>query len=255
MEAVFKALSDPNRRHLLDLLRLKDGQTLTELESQLSISRFGVMKHLKLLEKASLVVTRKVGRQKYHYLNPIPIQEITDRWISAYSRPWAQSMTQLKDRLERNPMETILAKPKHVYTTIIKTTPEKLWEALTTPQMTEKYYYGMRLKTDLVVGSSFNFVVPSGESLVTGTIVEIIPFQKLVTTFQGHFAPGMEGDKPTRVTYEIQQVGECCQLTLIHDGFENETTTFTNVGGGWPGILSGLKTLLETGAPLNFSPQ
>lgn len=257
MEAIFRALSDASRRHLLDQLRLRDGQTLTELEAHMPhLSRFAVMKHLGILEKAALVVCRKVGRQKFHYLNPLPIQEVAERWISAYAKPWAGSLLQLKTSLERETlaMTSTLVKPKHVYELIIKTTPEKLWQALTDGQITPQYYYGFTLQGSLAPGENFNYLAPDGTPIVTGTVVECEPPRKLVTTFQGHWDPAMAQDLPSRVTYEITPMGDCCRLSLIHDEFEAETATYTIVGGGWPGILSGLKTLLETGKPLNFQP-
>jgi DNA-binding transcriptional ArsR family regulator len=99
-DKVFKALADPTRRHLLDLLFARDGQTLTELESDLAMTRFGVMKHLKLLEEAGLVVSRKVGRNRMHHLNPVPIREIHDRWIDKYTETRASALADLKRQLE-----------------------------------------------------------------------------------------------------------------------------------------------------------
>jgi DNA-binding transcriptional ArsR family regulator len=100
MDEVFKALADPTRRRLLDELFTEDGQTLTALESRIEMSRFGVMKHLKVLEEAGLVVTRRRGREKLHFLNPVPIRLIHDRWVSKYAEPWASSLVQLKHDLE-----------------------------------------------------------------------------------------------------------------------------------------------------------
>ena len=102
MDAVFKALADSTRRSLLDELFKEDGQTLTALESRLPMSRFGVMKHLKVLEEAGLVVTRKRGREKLHFLNPVPIRLVHDRWVSKYAEPWAAGLTQLKRDLEED---------------------------------------------------------------------------------------------------------------------------------------------------------
>jgi len=256
MELVFKALSDASRRKLLDVLRKNDGQTLSELENCLSMSRFGVMKHLKVLENASLITTRRVGREKYHYLNPVPIQEIAERWISAYAQPWVGHLTSLKHALERpsDAMTSTLTKPKHVYTLIIKTTPEQLWQALTDPTLTPQYYYGFTLDSPLTVGSPFQYKLPNGQVLVGGEVLEVDPPRRLVTSFVGLWDPAMASDAPSRVVYEIESLGECCRLTLTHEGFDVETATYTIVGGGWPGILSGLKTFLETGKPLNFNP-
>ena len=99
-DLVFKALADPTRRSLLDRLFERDGRTLTELESQLEMTRFGVMKHLKVLEQAGLVVSRKRGREKLHFLNPVPIREIHDRWISKYREREVSALLDLKTSLE-----------------------------------------------------------------------------------------------------------------------------------------------------------
>src|SRR5881398_3587081 len=136
MDEVFKALADPTRRSLLDELFREDGQTLTALEERLPMTRFGVMKHLKVLEEAGLVVTRRRGREKLHYLNPVPIRLVHDRWVSKYAEPWAATLSDLKHELE-NPMEKVF----EIY---IKTTPERLWEAITDPDIRSKYNFGAR---------------------------------------------------------------------------------------------------------------
>jgi DNA-binding transcriptional ArsR family regulator len=102
VDEVFKALADPTRRGLLDALFERDGQSLSELEGRLPMSRFGVMKHLKVLEGAGLVTTRKRGREKLHYLNPVPIRLVHDRWVSKYAEPWASALTELKRELEED---------------------------------------------------------------------------------------------------------------------------------------------------------
>src|SRR5437588_3973377 len=122
MDAVFKALADPALRGLLDELFRADGQTLRALVERCSMTRFGVMKHLKQLEEAGLVVTRRRGREKLHFLNPVPIRLVHDRWVTKYAEPWAAGLSDLKDRLER-PMEKVF----EIY---IRTTPERLWEAI-----------------------------------------------------------------------------------------------------------------------------
>ena len=126
MDDVFRALADPTRRSLLDELFKEDGQTLTALEARLPMTRFGVMKHLRVLEEAGLVVTRRRGREKLHFLNPVPIRLIHDRWVSKYAEPWAATLTGLKRTLEDRTMEKVF----EIY---IKTTPERLWEAITDP--------------------------------------------------------------------------------------------------------------------------
>src|SRR2546425_7213124 len=140
MDAVFRALADPTRRSLLDALVKEDGQPLSALERRLPMTRFGVMKHLRVLEEAGLVVTKKRGREKLHFLNAVPIRLIHDRWVSKYAEPWAATLSQLKRRLE-DTMEKVF----EIY---IKTTPERLWEALTNPEMRRKYSFGLNVRSD-----------------------------------------------------------------------------------------------------------
>src|SRR5215472_10026400 len=139
-DTVFKALADPTRRGLLDELFREDGQTLSALEGRLPMTRFGVMKHLKVLEDAGVVVAVKQGREKHHFLNPVPIRLIHDRWVSKYAEPWAAAMSDLEHRLE-NPMEK-------VYEIYIRTTPERLWEAIIDPEIRAKYNFGAAARSD-----------------------------------------------------------------------------------------------------------
>src|SRR6185436_18314669 len=159
-ESVFRALADPSRRRLLDLLFERDGRTLTELDSELPMTRFGVMKHLRVLQEAGLIATRKVGREKLHYLNPVPIQLITDRWINKYSAARASALVDMKTALEGG---NVMAdsKPRLVNQIIIKAPRERVWEAITKSDFTSRYYYGCTLETDLSVGSPFTYHMPN----------------------------------------------------------------------------------------------
>ncbi len=242
MDDVFKALSDPTRRRLLDTLRDRGGLTLTELEMGLGMTRFGVMKHLKVLEDANLIVTRRDGRFKHHYLNALPIQEVADRWMAPYGKPLARFALNIKHALEA-PMAD---KPDFVFATYIRTTPAKLWDALTNPEMTRQYYYNSRVITDLKVGGKFAYEAPSGEINLDGEIIEIVPEKRLVTTFKASWAPDGEH---TRIMFEIEPMGEACKLTMTHYDYEKSKA---GVEMGWPIIVAGLKTLLETGKPLNL---
>src|SRR6266566_3443520 len=143
MDEVFKALADPTRRRLLDQLFMEDGQTLSALERRFKMTRFGVMKHLKGLEDAGLVVTRRRGREKLHFLNPVPIRLVHDRWVSKYAEPWAATLSGLKKTLEEECMEEECM--EKVFEIYIKTTPERLWEAITDPELRSKYSFGMRV--------------------------------------------------------------------------------------------------------------
>src|ERR1700682_5165126 len=145
MDEVFKALADPTRRSLLEALSEEDGQTLTALERRLPMTRIGVMKHLRVLEAAGLVVTRRRGREKLHFLNAVPIRLVHDRWVSKYAEPRAATLSGLKTKMEA-PVERIF----EIY---IKTTPERLWEAITDSEMRSKYNFGMRITSDGTPGS------------------------------------------------------------------------------------------------------
>jgi uncharacterized protein YndB with AHSA1/START domain/DNA-binding transcriptional ArsR family regulator len=245
VDAIFKALSDPTRRQLLDTLRDRGGLSLTELEQGLGMTRFGVMKHLKVLEEANLVLTRRDGRFKYHYLNALPIQEVADRWMAPYAKPLARFALNLKNALESEP--PMADKPDFVFSTYIRTTPDKLWDALTNPEMTQQFYYGGRVQAELKPGGNFSYLAPNGEINLHGEVLEIDPPKKLVTTFRATWAEA--GGETTRVMYEIEPMGEVCKFTMTHFDYEKSKA---GVEEGWPIIVAGLKTLLETGKPLNI---
>src|SRR5882757_428339 len=148
MDEVFKALADPSRRLLLDSLNTRNGQNLQELCAGLSMARQSVSKHLAVLEAANLVTTVRRGREKMHYLNAEPINAIADRWIKQYDRRRVQLFADLKTALEA---ETTMSDNDFVYTTYIRTTPERLWQALTDPAFTEQYWK-LHHETDWKVG-------------------------------------------------------------------------------------------------------
>jgi uncharacterized protein YndB with AHSA1/START domain/DNA-binding transcriptional ArsR family regulator len=248
-EEVFRALAEPNRRSLLDALRERDGQALGELEECLpGMTRFGVMKHLRLLEAAGLVTTRRDGRRKLHFLNPVPIQLIADRWISRYAQPWTAAMADLKSRLEA---EGPMGSPKHIYELYIRTTPERLWQALTDPEVTQRWYYDTRVASGWQPDEPITYTWTDGTVTIDGHILEADAPHRLVHTF--HFTQDAEqaAEQPSRCTWEIVPLGEACLLRLTHDDFDGETSTYRSVGNGWGPILSSLKSLLETGEPLH----
>jgi uncharacterized protein YndB with AHSA1/START domain/DNA-binding transcriptional ArsR family regulator len=245
MEPVFRALADPHRRTLLDRLRERDGQTLGELEAALpQMTRFGVMKHLRVLEDAHLVATRRDGRRKLHFLNPVPIRLIADRWISRYAEPLVNTMADIKYSLEKRPMPEL----KHVFEVYIAASPEKVWQALTDSELTKQYYYSNSVESDWKPGSPLLYKNPDGSVAISCEIVEADPPKKLVHTF------GFPGtDETSRCTWSIEERGAASLLTLVHDGFESESETYKSVAHGWVPILSGMKTLLETGKPLEIA--
>ena len=238
MDAIFKALADPTRRSLLDALFQEDGQTLTALEARFEMTRFAVMKHLKLLEEAGLVVTRRQGREKLHFLNPVPIRLVHDRWVSKYSLPVVAGLSDLKSRLE-NPMQKI-------YEIYIRTTPERLWEAITDSEIRSKYNFGARVTSDWTPGSRFEMAAPGAPGLLgEGEILEADPPRRLVQTMVALWSDEVKREGTTRVTWEIEPVGDSCRLVVTHDQLRENAND--ELYGGWPMILSGLKTWLETG--------
>jgi len=239
---VFKALADPTRRSLLDALYRDDGQTLSALERRLPMTRFGVMKHLKVLQDAGLVVTRRHGREKHHFLNPVPIRLVHDRWVSKYAEPWAAALSGLKRDLE----EGIVEKVFEIY---IKTTPERLWEALTDGDQRAKYTFGARVDSDWNEGSKWQLAPRTGDVVIAdGENLEVDPPRRLVQTFTARWSPEIEAEGASKVTYEIEPVGDSCRLTVVHSDLREGVSD--ELYGGWMMILSGLKTLLETGEQL-----
>jgi len=238
VDEVFRALADPTRRSLLDELYRQDGQTLSDLQDRFTMTRFGVMKHLRVLEDAGLVVTQRHGREKHHFLNPVPIRLVHDRWVSKYAEPWAAGLSELKSRLER-PMEKVF----EIY---IKTTPERLWQAITDPEIRSKYQFGAAVRSDWVPGGRFEMGNPAAPGLLgEGVNVEVDPPRKLVQTMVALWGEDVKSEGTSRITWEITPVGDSCQLTVTHDQLREGANE--QLYGGWPMILSGLKTWLETG--------
>jgi len=142
-------------------------------------------------------------------------------------------------------------KPKHVYNIIIQTSNALLWDAITNPDVTQHYFFNLRVQSDWELNANIEYFDPEGQGIISGKILEISPISKIVYSFRGHTAENGERDPYSRVTFEIEELhANACRLTVVHDDFDNENITYANVGGGWPTILSGLKTLLETGNPL-----
>jgi uncharacterized protein YndB with AHSA1/START domain len=241
MDAVFRALADPTRRDLLDRLYRQDGMTLLELTSPYSMSRIGVMKHLQVLEDAGLVVTKRRGREKLHFLNPVPIRLVHDRWVSKFAEPWAAGLSEIKQRLEK-PMEKVF----EIY---IRTTPERLWEAITDRATRAKFQFGCHIDSDWAVGSRYELSNPKAADLISeGENLIVEPPLRLVQSFVALWDGNARAEGTSRVTWEIEPVGDSCRLTVTHaqlrDGADEA------IYGGWPMILSGLKSWIETGEVL-----
>ena len=259
MDEVFKALADPSRRQLLDSLNQRSGQNLRELCAGLDMARQSVTKHLAILEAANLVVVVRRGRERLHFLNAAPINDIADRWINHYHHERVMALSDLKGALESRRM----SEPTFVYKTYIKTTPEQLWQALTDPAFTGRYW-GLSLESDWRAGSTVAWnqggVVIEDPAQV---VLESDPFVRLSYTWHT-FTPELKGlhgiaddvferavaEPRSRVTFEIEDLGEIVKLTVVHDGFEEGSAVYALVSDGWPRVLSGLKSLLETGEVL-----
>ena len=249
MDAIFKALNDPARRTLLDSLREKDGQTLSDLETALDMTRFGVMKHLRVLEDASLITTKKVGRFKYHYLNAVPLQEVIDRWIEPLlARPVARGMLDLKTHLETNMPYDTAQKPDFVHQTIIRCTQDTLWDALTRAEQVAAYHFMCdTVEGDAVEGQPMRMIRKDGSTMLTQTTTRLEPKSRIEMTFEPNFADG--NNTVSEVVFLIEAEGRGCKLTCEHysipEGHEG-------VREGWARHIASLKSWLETGEPIKF---
>ena len=241
MDLVFKALADPTRRALLDELFDEDGQNLVALSSTFDMTRVGIAKHLGLLADAGLVTTRRKGREKFHYLNPVPIRLIHDRWVSKYTEAWTAGLVGLKKELELT-MEKVF----EIY---IRTSPDRLWSAITDPDIRRRFHFGNRVESDWTTGSSYVLTNPHADGpLVEGENIEVDPPRRLVQSMNAVWGEEAAAAGTSRVTWEIEPVGDSCRLTVTHDQLPENAPG--ELYGGWPMVLSGLKTWLETGEEL-----
>ena len=250
VDVVFKALADPTRRFLLDRLHEDNGQTLGRLCEQVDMTRQAATQHLALLEAANLVTTVRRGREKLHYLNPVPLQDIQERWIDKFERPRLRTLSAVKRRAQEKE-EPMSEKPSYVYVTYIEATPERVWEALTDADLTERYWGHRNEAASWDVGSPWAHVRPDGSGDDGGgTVLESDPPHRLVFDWGA-----LDEADPhlSRVTFTIEPHGEIVRLTVLHEDLFDEVA-FANISQGWPGVLSNLKSLLETGDVLPDSP-
>ena len=246
MVPVFRALSDPSRRLLLDRLFERDGQTLGELTGYLpEMTRFGVMRHLDVLEAADLITTRRDGREKRHYLNPVPIRRLHDRWISKFAEPVIGAMSAMKEHLE-SPMDTF----DHVYSVYIQAPPERVWRAITDGDETARYYYGTRVASTWQPDAPLVYTYPDGTTAADGTVLEVDPPKRLKMSFHARWDPEAESDGPVEMAWVLDAAGEATKLTVTTSGLKPGSKTAEEFGGGIVYIVSGLKTFIETKEPL-----
>jgi DNA-binding transcriptional ArsR family regulator/uncharacterized protein YndB with AHSA1/START domain len=268
MDAVFRALGDPARRTLLDRLNSHSGLTLTELSADMGMTRQSVTKHLAVLEAAELVTTLRRGREKLHFLNAAPINDIADRWIHHYDRARAQALSDLKTALEATPMD----ETTFVYTTYIHATPEKVWQGLTDPAFTTRYWRhpkagGVAMSTDWAKGSTYDVAYDEAGLVIEHpeqVVLESDPYRRLSYTwhtfspewaaihgFDEKTAAAWRAEPRSKVAFDLEEAGPgVVKLTVVHDGFVPGSEVLQGVSQGWPAVLGSLKTLLETGDPL-----
>jgi uncharacterized protein YndB with AHSA1/START domain/DNA-binding transcriptional ArsR family regulator len=251
MDAVFKALADPTRRYLLDLLHEQNGRTLGELCERLEMTRQSATQHLTLLEAANLVTTIRRGREKLHYLNPVPLHDMQERWIDKFERPRLRTLSAVKHRAEKGDRaeEDMSDRPDYVYVTYIESTPELVWAALTDADLTADYW-GHRNVSDWQVGSRWEHQRTDGSGIadVVGEVLESRPPYRLVTTW----APP-DGGEAAQVTFDIERYEEIVRLRVTHENLATEQD-HADVARGWPAVLSNLTTLLVTGHVLPREP-
>ena len=207
MDLVFRALADPTRRRLLDGLRAEDGQTLGRLCASLDITRQSVTQHLAVLEEANLISTVRRGREKLHYLNPVPIHDLRQRWIAPFEEPRLRTLDAIRRHAEEQPM-----KPNFVYVTYIRATPARVWEALTSADLTGEFW-GHHNVSDWRPGSSWEHVRTDGSGIADGggVVLEADPPHRLVMTF-GEAGSGAGPDASTnaRASARSPEVSSSC---------------------------------------------
>jgi uncharacterized protein YndB with AHSA1/START domain/DNA-binding transcriptional ArsR family regulator len=234
---------------MLDRLRERNGQTLTELCEPLAMARQSATQHLGVLADAGLITIVRSGRERLHYLNPVPLWAIQERWIERFERPRLRTLSAIKHRAE----EGIMAdRPTYVYVTYIESSAEKVWDALTDRDLTAEYW-GHSNVSDWHEGSTWQHLRVDGSGIadVVGTVLESVRPRRLSMTFDapGSTPPG----GPSRVTFEIEPYHEIVRLTVTHEN-PPDSDAFEAVSAGWPAVCANLKSLLETGHSLPRAP-
>lgn len=259
MDAVFRALADPTRRLLLDRLREHNGQTLRELCEHLDMARQSATQHLDLLVRANLVTTVRRGRERLHYLNPVPIHDIEQRWISVFDEPRLRAISAIRNQAEEHAMtDAPTSVPTYVYVTYIRAGAQQVWRALTDADLTARYW-GHSNVSDWQPGSAWEHrrTDGSGRVDVVGRVVEAEEPTRLVITFEDD--PGVDPPRePSVVTFLVEPHQDIVRLTVTHENLPNREM-LAGISSGWPAVLANLKSLLETGdvlpqAPWEMSP-
>jgi uncharacterized protein YndB with AHSA1/START domain/ribosomal protein S18 acetylase RimI-like enzyme/DNA-binding transcriptional ArsR family regulator len=239
---IFAGLANDNRRALLDALFMENGQALLKLCANLNMSRQAASKHLALLERAELVVAIWQGREKLHYLNPVPLQAVYDRWIRKFEGKGLEAPARSRTRSEQ------VGNRGFLYQSIIAATPGQVWRALTTPALTPHYWFGRSVQSDWKAGSEVRILTPEGRTEVTGNVLEAEENRRLSYTWGSGTSTGT-----TTVVFEIVPMGPLVRLLITHD-IDKQGSDAERAANGWTFILNGLKTYLETGKPLPSIP-
>ncbi|MFF1919482.1 ArsR/SmtB family transcription factor [Streptomyces sp. NPDC058221] len=254
MDSAFKALADPTRRLMLDRLREHNGQTLRELCEHLGMARQSATQHLDLLVRANLVSVVRRGRERLHYLNPAPIHEIEERWISTFDKPRLLALSAIKHQAEEYAMTNASTSvPSYVYVTYIRANTEQVWQALTDADLTARYW-GHANVSDWQPGSAWEHrrADDSGVVDVVGKVLEAEPPTRLVITFED--SAGTEAPRePSVVTFLVEPHQDIVRLTVTHENLPNQEM-LKGISQGWPAVLANLKSLLETGEVLPQAP-
>jgi uncharacterized protein YndB with AHSA1/START domain/DNA-binding transcriptional ArsR family regulator len=254
MDSVFKALADPTRRLLLDRLRERGGQTLRELCDRLDMARQSATQHLDILQRADLVTVVRRGRERLHYLNPAPIHEIEERWISEFDMPRLRALSAIKKRAEEYAMtDEPTTVPTYVYVTYIRAGAEQVWQALTDADLTARYW-GHANVSDWQPDSPWEHRRVDGSGIVdvTGRVIKAEPPTRLIITFDD--APDAESSRePSVVTFLVEPYQDIVRLTVTHENLADQAM-FSGISHGWPAVLANLKSLLETGEVLPQAP-
>jgi uncharacterized protein YndB with AHSA1/START domain/DNA-binding transcriptional ArsR family regulator len=252
-DQLFRALSSRARRGMLDRLHERNGQTLSQLCSGLAMTRQSATQHLDVLAAANLVTAVRRGRERLHYLTPVPIDELHSRWIHKFERSSLDALRELKRRAEEEPMHDV---PTYVYVTYIDSTPERVWHALTDEELSGAYW-GHRNVSDWQLGSHWEHLRTDGTGIadVVGTVLEADPPFRLVLTFdapEGAVDRGA-GEDPSTVTFELEPYRDIVRVTVTHDKLATRRD-FDAISTGWPAVLANLKSLLETGHVMAQAP-
>jgi len=254
MDAVFKALADPTRRLLLDRLREQNGQTLRELCDRLGMTRQSATQHLDVLGRANLVTVVRRGRERLHYLNPVPIQEIDARWIAGFDRPRLHLLSAIKNQAEEYAMtDSSTSVPDYVYVTYIRASAEQVWRALTDADLTARFW-GHRNLSDWQPGSRWEHHRADDSGVVdgVGTVLAAEPPTRLAITFEDRPEAELQRE-PSVVTFLVEPYQDIVRLTVTHEKLPN-LEMFGGISQGWPAVLANLKSLLETGEVLPQAP-